>query len=524
MEEITLEMYTIFSLVIGLVIGGAVVYTFFHLGFSKVREELKRAEQDAKQKEELLFAEAEKNGENRKRELLLQAKEEIHKAKQTLESDLKEKRSELLKEKQRLSIKEEMMEKRLLEHEQKENVLMERILELKEKEKMVEQLEKDRLRALEETAQLSLEEARHQVLSKAEMAARQEMATMLRRYEEETKSNAEAMAAEIISTAIQRYSADYVTENTVTVVSLPNDEMKGRIIGREGRNIRAIEMITGVDLIIDDTPEAVILSCFDPIRREIARGAIEKLVLDGRIHPARIEEMVDKARKEVANVMKQEGEKAVLDLGLGQMHPEMIKLLGRMHFRTSYGQNALKHSIEVAWLTGMMAYELGLDPIVARRAGLLHDLGKAVDFEVEGTHVEIGAELARKYGESEVVVNAIASHHGDFEADNPISVLVAAADAISAARPGARRENIETYIKRLQQLEEIAMSFDGVEKCYAVKAGREIRVMVQPEKVNDDQMILTAKEICKRIENELKYPGTIKINLIRETKHVEVAK
>lgn len=519
-----MEIYIILALVIGLLLGGGVVYVFYRLGFSKVREELKRAEQEAKQKEELLFAEAEKNGENRKRELLLQAKEEIHKAKQNLETDLKEKRSELLKEKQRLSGKEEMMEKRLLEQEQREQAFIEKTLQLKDKERAVEQLEQDRLKALEETAKLSLEEARTQVLQRAEASARQEMANMLRRYEEETRANAETLAAEILSSAIQRYSADYVTENTVTVVSLPNDEMKGRIIGREGRNIRAIEMITGVDLIIDDTPEAVILSCFDPIRREIARGAIEKLVLDGRIHPSRIEEMVDKARKEVANVMKQEGEKAVIELGLGQMHPEMIKLLGRMHFRTSYGQNALKHSIEVAWLTGMMATELGLDPILARRAGLLHDLGKAVDFEVEGTHVEIGAELARKYGEPEVVVNAIASHHGDFEADNPISILVAAADAISAARPGARRENIETYIKRLQQLEEIALSFEGVEKCYAVKAGREIRVMVQPEKINDAQMILTAKEICKRIENELKYPGTIKVNLIRETKHVEVAK
>lgn len=510
--------------VLGLSIGSIAIISYYRLGFSKEQERMKEAVDSSLHQAEDILALAEKNGESRKRELLLQAKEEIQKSKQQLERDLKDRRFELNKEKQRIEQKEEFLDKRVAEYMHKEEGLNIKHQDLLQREAHLYDLEQEHTRALEAVARLSMEEAKNIVLNQANDMYRHDMAVMLRKMEEETIQQAEAKAKEILAMTIQRYSADYVTENTVTVVNLPNDEMKGRIIGREGRNIRAIEMITGVDIIIDDTPEAVILSCFDPIRREIARQALEKLVLDGRIHPARIEEMVDKARKDVVNVMRQEGEKAVLELGINNMHPELIKLLGRMYFRTSFGQNALKHSVEVAWLSGLIAYELGLDPILARRAGLLHDIGKAVDFEVEGTHVEIGAELAAKYNEHEYVLNSILSHHGDKEPVHPISIIVAAADALSAARPGARRENIETYIKRLQQLEEIATSFDGVEKCYAIKAGREIRVMVQPEKLSDSDMILTARDIAKRIETELKYPGTIKVNLIRETKCTEIAK
>lgn len=524
MEDKNLLPWIILGLGMGILVGTLGTYIYNRLGLSKSRQALEQTKLETANHIEMAMLEAEKTGENRKRELLIQAKEEIHKAKLELESDLKEKRLELNHEKQKLENKENLLDKRLQECSNKEEALNKKYESLLVKEEELQNLESEKLRALEETAKLSMEEARRLVLDQAENSYRTEMAHMLRKMEDETRQQAENKAREIVTAAIQRYSAEYVVENTVTVVNLPNDEMKGRIIGREGRNIRAIEMITGVDLIIDDTPEAVLLSCFDPIRREIARQAIEKLILDGRIHPARIEEMVEKSRKEIANLMRQEAEKALMELGLSNVHPELVKILGRMYFRTSFGQNALYHSVEVAWLTGMMAYELGLDPIIARRAGLFHDIGKAVDFEVEGTHVDIGAELARKYNEHPVVINSILSHHGDIEADNPISVIVAAADALSAARPGARRENVETYIKRLQKLEEIANSFDGVEKCYAMKAGREIRVMVKPEKIDDQTMILTARDIVKRIEEELKYPGTIKVNLIRETKHVEIAK
>lgn len=523
LEELILYYLPLGILGLGLLVG-VVVIGLYRLRFSKLQEKLNLQKKEAETRAEFILAEAEKNGESRKRELLLQAKEEIQKSKLQLEKDVKERRNELLREKQKLDTKEEQLEKRIQECSSKELLIHSKHQQLLEKEMLLSNLEQERMQKLEEISNLTMEEAKQFVLSKAEETYRLDMALMLRKMEEETKAKADAMAVEILSTTIQRFSADYVTENTVTLVTLPSDEMKGRIIGREGRNIRAIEMITGVDIIVDDTPEAVVLSCFDPIRREIARQAIEKLVLDGRIHPARVEEMVEKARREIANTMRQEGEKAAVELGLTNLHPELIKLLGRMHFRTSFGQNALKHSVEVAWLTGMMAYELGLDPVLARRAGLLHDIGKAVDFEVEGTHVEIGAELARKYNEDEVVINAIASHHGDIEATHPIAILVAAADALSAARPGARRENIATYIKRLQRLEEIATGFEGVEKCYAIKAGREVRVMVQPEKIQDAQMPLIAREICKRIEEELKYPGTIKVNLIRETKAIDFAK
>jgi ribonuclease Y len=369
-----------------------------------------------------------------------------------------------------------------------------------------------------------VEDAKTLVLDQARQEYSHDMAVMLRQMEETTREEADNKAKEIIVSSIQRYASDYVSEATVSVVTLPNDEMKGRIIGREGRNIRTIETLTGVDLIIDDTPEAVILSSFDPIRREIARIAIDKLITDGRIHPARIEEMVEKARKEVDATIKQAGDRAVFETGIMGLHPEIVKLLGKLRYRTSYGQNVLQHSIEVCWLTGMMAAELGLDVNLAKRAGLLHDLGKAADFELEGSHITLGGELARKYKESPEVINAIMSHHGDVEPDSLISVLVSAADAISAARPGARRENLETYIKRIQKLEEIANSFEGVEKSYAIQAGREIRVMVKPEDVRDDEMILKAREICKKIEEELDYPGQIKVHIIREARVTEFAK
>ena len=377
---------------------------------------------------------------------------------------------------------------------------------------------------LEKVSGLSVSDARNLVLDAAQREYSHDMAVMLKQMEEQAKAEADKKSREIVVNAIQRYASDYVSEVTVSVVSLPNDEMKGRIIGREGRNIRAIETSTGVDIIIDDTPEAVILSSFDPIRREIARLTIERLILDGRIHPARIEEMSHKARKEVNQTIKQEGERAAFDTGIVGLNPEIIKYLGRLRYRTSYGQNVLQHSIEVAWLASMMAAELGLDEMLARRAGLLHDIGKAADFELEGSHIELGADIARRYKENDTVINAIMSHHGDVEPTTEIAVLAAAADAISAARPGARRENMETYVKRIQKLEEIATSFDGVEKAFAIQAGREIRVIVSPDKVSDDDMILRARDICKRIEEELDYPGQIKVNIIRETRASDVAK
>ena len=408
--------------------------------------------------------------------------------------------------------------------EQKRAELDKRLQDVAEMQARTKDLEFRKAKELENISGLSIQEARNLVLEAAEREYSHDMATMLKQMEEKTKQEADKIAKDIIVTSIQRYASDYVSEATVSVVNLPNDEMKGRIIGREGRNIRAIETITGVDLIIDDTPEAVILSSFDPIRREIARLTIEKLVTDGRIHPARIEEMANKARKEINQTIKQEGERAAYETGVINLHPEIIKLLGKLKYRTSFGQNVLQHSIEVSWIAAMMAGELGLDTTFAKRAGLLHDIGKAVDFEQEGTHIELGADIARKYHESEDIINAIEAHHGDVEAKTAVAVLVAAADAISAARPGARRENLETYIKRIQKLEEIATSFDGVEKSYAIQAGREIRVIVSPEKVSDDEMVLKARQICKKIEDELDYPGQIKVNIIRETRATDVAK
>jgi ribonuclease Y len=514
----------IIGLVIGLVIAAAVTIVYFRAGFSKKSKELLAEQEKAEQSAADMVAEAQKTGENRKRELLLQAKEEIHKTRLEFEKDVREKKSELQRERNRLDQKEESLEKKLETLDQKEEALEARVSDVLALEENARELERQKVIELERISSLTVEDAKNLVLDEARVEYRHDMAVMLRQMEETAKEEADRKAKEIIVSSIQRYAADYVSETTVSVVTLPNDEMKGPIIGREGRNIRTIETQTGVDLIIDDTPEAVILSSFDPIRREIARITIEKLVLDGRIHPARIEEMVDKARKEVETTIKQEGDRAVFETGIMGLHPEIIKMMGKLRYRTSYGQNVLQHSIEVCWLTGMMAAELGLDVMLAKRAGLLHDLGKAADFEMEGSHISLGAEIARKYKEGPDVINAIESHHGDVEPSSMISVLVAAADAISAARPGARRENLETYIKRIQKLEEIANSFEGVEKTYAIQAGREIRVMVSPENVRDDEMILKAREICKKIEQELDYPGQIKVHIIRETRVTEFAK
>lgn len=521
-------MQWLIGLIIGLVLGALITFfgvtLYYKRGLSAKQKEIAEESAKAKAEAEKIEAQAQKDAENRKREFLLQAKEEISKARVELEHDVREKRQELARERNKLEQKEDNVEKQLAAAENKRAELERKLEEETRSLERTKEIEARKEHELENISGLSISEARTLVLEAAEKEYSHDMATMLRQMEEKTKQDADKIAKDIIVTSIQRYASDYVSEATVSVVNLPSDEMKGRIIGREGRNIRAIETITGVDLIIDDTPEAVILSSFDPIRREIARLTIEKLVSDGRIHPARIEEMANKSRKELNQTIKQEGERAAYETGVMNLHPEIIKLLGKLKYRTSYGQNVLQHSIEVSFLAGMMAGELGLDVNFAKRAGLLHDIGKAVDFEQEGTHVQLGADIVRKYHESDNVVNAVESHHGDVMANTPEAVLVAAADAISAARPGARRENLETYIKRIQKLEDIASSFDGVEKSYAIQAGREIRVIVSPEKVNDDEMVLKARQICKKIEDELDYPGQIKVNIIRETRATDVAK
>nr|WP_317331525.1 ribonuclease Y [uncultured Romboutsia sp.] len=471
-----------------------------------------------------IIKQAEDDSKRIHKEKLLEAQEEIHKLRTESERENKERRSDLQKFERRVIQKEEILDKKLQNLEQKETSLGDKLKNVARKEEEIEAIKTQQLEKLESISGITSDKAKEIILTNAERDVRREMSIMIKEIESQAKEEAEKKSREIIGYAIQKCAADHVAETTVTVVNLPNDEMKGRIIGREGRNIRTLETLTGIDLIIDDTPEAVILSGFDPIRREVARITLEKLIADGRIHPARIEEMVDKARKEVDNIIKEYGEQAAFETGVHGLHPELVKLLGRLNYRTSYGQNVLKHSIEVAHIAGIMAAEIGADIRLAKRAGLLHDIGKAVDHEMEGTHVEIGMDLLKKYKESKEVIHAMSTHHGDYEPQTIEAVLVTAADAISAARPGARRETLEAYIRRLEKLEEIANSYEGVDKSFAIQAGREIRIMVKPENVSDEDIHLLAREMTKRIEDELEYPGQIKVSIIRETRAIEYAK
>ena len=471
-----------------------------------------------------IIDEAIKSAEAKKKEALLEAKEENLKAKNELDKEIKERRAEVQRYEKRVLNKEEAIERKSESLEKKENSLKNKEEKLAEAQTKVDELSEKRVQELERISGLTSEQAKEYLLKTVEEEVKIETAKLVKELESQAKEEADKKAKEIVVNAIQKCATDHVSETTISVVSLPNDEMKGRIIGREGRNIRTLESLTGVDLIIDDTPEAVVLSGFDPIRREIARIALEKLIVDGRIQPTRIEEMVNKARKEVETMIREEGEAATLEVGVHGIHPELVKLLGKMKFRTSYGQNALKHSIEVAHLSGLLAAEMGLDVRIAKRAGLLHDIGKAVDHEMEGTHIQLGVDLCRKYKESAVVINAVEAHHGDVEPENLIACIAQAADAISAARPGARRETLETYTNRLKQLEDITNSFEGVDKSFAIQAGREIRVMVIPEKVTDADMVLMARDISKQIEAELEYPGQIKVNVVRESRAIDYAK
>ena len=471
-----------------------------------------------------IINEAIRSGESRKKEMLLEAKDEIHKSRTEYEKEVKERRTELSKQERRLEQKETTLDKKTEAFEKKEEELAKKLTAVAQTQEEANRLKEAQMQTLEKISGLTQEQAKAHLLKSVEEEVRHETAMKIKEIEQQLKDDADEKAREILSIAIQRCAADHAAEVPVSVVPLPNDEMKGRIIGREGRNIRTLETITGVDLIIDDTPEAITVSSFDPVRREIARLALEKLIQDGRIHPTRIEDMVEKAKREVERTIREEGERACYEAGVHNLNPELVKILGRQKYRTSYGQNVLNHSVEVSHIAGLMAAELGVDVALAKRAGLLHDLGKSIDHEVEGSHVQLGADLAKKYKENPVVINAIEAHHGDVEPKTVIAVLVQAADAVSAARPGARRENVENYIRRLQKLEELTGSWPGVDKAFAIQAGREVRIMVKPEVVTEDNMILLARDIAKKIEAELEYPGQIKVNVIRETKAVEYAK
>ncbi len=508
-------------IVVGAVVGIALGFVFGSAYRKKFAErEIGSAEQEATR----LINEAIRSGENRKKEMLLEAKDEIHKSRTEHDKEVKERRAELSKQERRLQQKEETLDKKTDAFEKKEEDLAKRLAEVAKAKAEAEEIKQQHLATLEQISGLTQEQAKQFLLESVEEEVRHETAMKIKEIEQQMKDEADEKAREVLSIAIQRCAADHAAEATVSVVPLPTDEMKGRIIGREGRNIRTLETITGVDLIIDDTPEAITVSSFDPVRREVARLALEKLIADGRIHPTRIEDMVEKARREVDRTIREEGERACYETGVHGLNPELIKILGRQKYRTSYGQNVLNHSIEVSHIAGLLASELGVDVAMAKRAGLLHDLGKSIDHEVEGSHVQLGADLARKYKENPVIVNAVEAHHGDVEPKTVIAVLVQAADAVSAARPGARRENVENYIRRLQKLEEITGSYPGVEKAFAIQAGREVRIMVKPEEVTEDNMILLARDIARKLEAELEYPGQIKVNVIRETKAVEYAK
>jgi len=511
----------IILIVVGIAVGIAAGFGFGIVYRKKVAErEIGSAEMEATR----LINEAIRSGESRKKEMLLEAKDEIHKSRTEYEKEVKERRAELSKQERRLEQKEITLDKKTEAFEHKEEELAKKLQKVAETQAEAEQAKAAQMKALEAISGLTQEQAKQHLLQSVEDEVRHETALKIKEIEQQMKDEADEKAREILSIAIQRCAADHAAEATVSVVALPNDEMKGRIIGREGRNIRTLETITGVDLIIDDTPEAITVSSFDPVRREIARLALEKLIADGRIHPTRIEDMVEKARREIDRTIREEGERACYETGVHNLNPELVKILGRQKYRTSYGQNVLNHSIEVSHIAGLMAAELGVDVALAKRAGLLHDLGKSIDHEVEGSHVQLGADLARKYKENPVIVNAVEAHHGDVEPKTVIAVLVQAADAVSAARPGARRENVENYIRRLQKLEELTGSYPGVEKAFAIQAGREVRIMVKPEEVTEDNMILLARDVAKKIEAELEYPGQIKVNVIRETKAVEYAK
>ena len=513
-----------FSIIIAVatLILGALIGVFVGIAYRKniAEKEIGSAEEEANK----IVSEAMKTAEAKKKEAILEGKDEIHRLRNESEKELSDRRKDVQRQERRIQQKEENLDKKINNLEVKEEKVNKKLKEVDSKIAEVEQIKKSQFEMLERISGYTAEQAKAYLLEQLDSELNHEKSVKILAYEEQLKDESEQLARNIISLSIQRLASEQVSEATVSVVALPNDEMKGRIIGREGRNIRAIENATGVDLIIDDTPEAITLSSFEPVRREVARVALEKLIADGRIHPARIEEMIDKARREVDAKIKQSGERAVLDTGVRGIHPELVKLLGKLRYRTSYGQNVLDHSLEVAYISGMIASELGIDPTVAKRAGLLHDIGKALDHEMEGSHIELGVEVARKYKESDAVIHAIHAHHGDVEAKTIVACIVQAADAISAARPGARRENLENYIKRLQKLEEVASSFEGVENSFAIQAGREIRIMVKPEVVNDERMVPLAREICKKIEEDLEYPGQIKVNIIREARAVDFAK